>query len=155
MTISVLDGNGVLQTGINTLNDYMAANPVGAQPTTAARTMVPATTTDSARAKIVSANGVNNTLVSATARIMRTLDIYNRAAYPVYFKLYDKATAPVAGTDVPFWTIPLAADSGYSKEFPWGLPVTLGLGYAITKLFVDTDTTAVVIEDVAGQMTYR
>jgi hypothetical protein len=49
----------------------------------------------------------------------------------------------------------LPATSGFSKQFIWGLPFTLGIGYAITKLFADTDTTAVIIEDVSGIMTYR
>jgi hypothetical protein len=154
MTIPVLDGNGVLQT-VNTLNDFMTANPAGAQAFTASRSVSPAITTDSTRFKIVATGGVNNTLVSATARVIRSIDVYNQAAYRVNLKLYDKATAPVAGTDVPFWTIPLSADSGYSKQFIWGLPVTLGLGFAITKNIWDTDATAITVEDVFGMLTWR
>lgn len=155
MTISVLDGNGVLQTGINTLNDYMTANPVGAQAITASRAMSPPITIDTTRARITSAATVNNTLVSSTARIMRSLDIYNEAAYTVYFKIYDKATAPVAGSDTPIWTIPVPTLSGYSKVWTWGIPVGNGIGYAITRNKVDTDTTAVAANDLVGMMTYR
>jgi hypothetical protein len=154
MTIQVLDGNGVLQT-VQNMNDFITSNPVGAQVFSASRAVSPAITTDSTKLRIVSASSVNNTLVSAAARVLRSIDIYNQAAYRVNFKLYDKATAPVAGTDVPFFTIPVSADSGYSKQFIWGMPLTLGLGFAITKQIWDTDTTAVGVEDVFGVLTWR
>jgi hypothetical protein len=154
MTVQILDGNGVLQT-VNTMNDFMTANPAGAQVVTASRSVSPSITIDTSKVRITSAASVNNTLVSATARVLRSLDVYNEAAYAVYIKLYDKATAPVAGTDTPFWTIPLPASSGYSKIFTWGLPVTTGLGYAITKLKADSDTTVIAANDVVGMLTYR
>jgi hypothetical protein len=154
MTTVILDGNGVQQT-VNDVGNLIAVSPIGAQAVTASRPIFPSTTNDSTKARITSAATVNNTLVSATARLLRSLDIYNEAPYAVYIKLYDKATAPVAGTDTPFWTIPLPANSGYSKEFIWGRPVSNGLGYAITKNKADTDTTAVAINDAVGMLTYR
>lgn len=154
MTAVILDGNGVLQT-VNTVNDLMAANPVGAQAIASSRPISPSTTIDTIKVRITSAASVNNTLVSAAARLLRSLDVYNEASYSVYLKLYDKATAPVAGTDTPFWTIPLPSGSGYSKIFIWGMPVATGLGFAITKLKADSDTTAIAASDVVGMLTYR
>jgi len=154
MTTQILDGTGTLRT-VSDMGDFMTANPVGAQPITSSRAVAPPTTADATKARITSAASVNNTLVSATARVVRSLDIYNEAAYAVYFKLYDKATAPVAGTDTPFWTIPVPAGSGYSKTFTWGIPISAGLGYAITRNKADTDTTVIAVNDLVGMLTWR
>lgn len=154
MTTQILDGTGTLRTVAN-LDDYIASNPVGAQPASASRAVAPPTTCDSTKTRITSAASVNNTLVSAAGRVVRSLEVYNEAAYSVYFKLYDKASAPVAGTDTPIWTIPIPSGSGYSKIFTWGLPFTNGIGFAITKLKADSDTTSVLASDVVGLMTWR
>jgi hypothetical protein len=153
MTIQVLDGNGVLQT-VQNMNDFMTANPAGPQTIAASRAVAPPITIDSVKFRINASSGSNNTLVSAAARVVRSLDIYNRAAYVVYFRFFDKATTPITA-DVPFWTIPLPADSGYSKQFIWGLPVSAGLGFNITKDRFDNDATAVAVDDVSGMLTYR
>jgi hypothetical protein len=78
------------------------------------------------------------------------LDVFNVAAYDVFMKFYNKATAPVAGTDIPVWTIPLKAGTGFSRSFAGGKSFATGIGYAITKLQADSDTTAVVAGDVTG-----
>lgn len=154
MTLQVLDGNGVLQTR-NDINDLMTANPAGAQPITASRAAAPPTTSDSTKLRITSAATVNATLVSSAARVLRSLDVYNEAAYTVYFKLYDTSTTPVVASYTPFFVIPLPANSGYSKLFTWGVPVTIGLGYVISKLKPDTDATAIAANDVVGMLTWR
>lgn len=154
MTTQIIDGTGTPKT-VNDLGDFMATNPVGAQPFGNARTVAPPTTSDTSKLRIRSLNTVNNTLVSSTARVVRSIDVYNEATYTVYLKLFDKATAPVAGTDTSFWTIPIPSGSGFSRTFYWGLPVSNGFGYAITKNKVDTDTTAVANDDLIGMMTYR
>jgi hypothetical protein len=64
-------------------------------------------------------------------------------------KLYNKATAPTVGTDVPEMVIRVLA--GSNIELTPGLQgyrFPLGLGIAITGLAADTDTTAVA----AGQV---
>ena len=155
MTIQVLDGQGVLRTVAN-MDDFMTANPVGAQAITASRAVSPPTTSDSNKFKIVSTAGTNATLVSASARVLRALYVYNQPAYSVFFKLYDKATAPVLASDVPFWTIPIPAASGFViPASSWGIPVTTGLGFAITKAFSNTDTTAIAVEDCVGMLLWR
>lgn len=154
MATQILNGLGNLVT-VSDMADFMAANPVGAQAVAASRAMSPATTADSTKARITSTTTVNATLVSSAARVLRTLDIYNEAGYAVYFKLYDKASTPVVATDTPFWTIPLPANTGFSKYWPFGIPVTLGLGYVISKLKPDNDTTVIAAGDVVGMLTWR
>jgi hypothetical protein len=71
-----------------------------------------------------------------------------------YVKLYNKATAPTVGTDIPEMILPVpAAVSGVPGVANpnigfHGLRFALGLGIAITGAAVHTDTTAVA----AGQV---
>lgn len=154
MTTQILDGTGTLRT-VSNMDDFMAANPVGAQPLTSSRTVSPPTTSDSNKFKIQSAATTNINLVSASARVMRTLHLYNQTTYRIWFKLYDKATAPVLSTDLPFWTIPLDGGSGFALQGMWGVPVSTGLGFAITKAFAATDTTPIAVEDCIGMLMWR
>ena len=78
----------------------------------------------------------------------------NTGATAAFVKLYNKATAPTVGTDVPEMIIPVpAAVSGVpgvaslSMGFH-GFRFALGLGIAITGAVADSDTTAVA----AGQV---
>jgi hypothetical protein len=78
----------------------------------------------------------------------------NEGATAAYVKLYNKATAPTVGTDVPEMIIPIpAAASGVPGVANpnigfHGFRFALGLGIAITGAAVHTDTTAVA----AGQV---
>jgi hypothetical protein len=78
----------------------------------------------------------------------------NIGATPAFVKLYNKATAPTVGTDVPAMIIPVpAAVAGVpgTATLPIGtngFRFALGLGIAITGGVADSDTTAVL----AGQV---
>jgi hypothetical protein len=78
----------------------------------------------------------------------------NTGATPAFVKLYNKATAPTVGTDIPEMIIPVpAAVSGVpgvaTQIFSFiGMRFALGLGIAITGAVADSDTTAVA----AGQV---
>lgn len=110
------------------------------------------TTNGTTKTRIVSAATTNATSVKASAGKVMSLRVFNNAAYDVFFKFYDKASAPTVGTDTPTWTIPLKAGTGYSDHFHIGDDFTTGIAYAITKLQADTDTTAVAVNDVTGKM---
>lgn len=95
---------------------------------------------------------VNSALIKAGARKVLGWAFSNVAAYAVYVKLYNKATAPTVGTDLPVITIPVAAGAtitapqvgGGFDAFP------LGLGIGATKAVGDSDTTVTVAHDVRG-----
>ena len=78
----------------------------------------------------------------------------NEGASVAYVKLYNKATAPTVGTDVPEMTIPVPAAVGGVPGVAnpvigfQGFRFALGLGIAITGAAAHTDTTAVA----AGQV---
>ena len=74
----------------------------------------------------------------------------NEGASDAYVKLYNKATAPTVGTDVPEMTIRVPAAAGGAPGLAnpnmggSNAPrFALGLGIAITRNAVYTDTTAV------------
>lgn len=70
-------------------------------------------------------------------------NIYNPNAVDVFVKFYNKATAPVVGTDIPFWILQVSTlgsvvliGSDIICRFPLGMHVAAVTGY------LDTDTTA-------------
>ena len=104
---------------------------------------------------INSAAGTNGQLVVAGTISLQSLYATNIGATDAYIKLYNKATAPVVGTDVPAMIIPVPAASaggvpGVAQLSPnlAGYRFALGLGLAITGAAADTDTTAIA----AGQV---
>jgi hypothetical protein len=106
------------------------------------------------RSRVNAAATTNATSLKATAGQSYHLKLFNSAAYAVFFKLYNKASAPTVGTDVPIVTIEVPAGGLYSETVPFGLPFSTGIAYAITKLQADTDTTVLVAGDLTGEMVW-
>lgn len=102
--------------------------------------------------RVNSTASTNATLLKASAGQGYEFDLFNTAAYPVFLKLYNKASAPTVGTDAPIWTIPIQAGGGYSKSFQYGKTFSTGIAYAITKLQADSDTTNVAAGDLTGSI---
>lgn len=111
-----------------------------------------ATANGQTSSRVNSAASTNATNLKASAGQVGEVDVFNNAAYAVFLKFYNKASAPTVGTDTPVWTIPVAAGGGFSKSFPRGKTFATGIAYAITKLQADTDTTAVVAGDLTGSI---
>jgi len=90
---------------------------------------------------VTTAASTNAAVVKGSAGSLYDLTLSNPTATAAYVKLYNKATAPTVGTDVPVLTIPVPASSC--------IPVTLGaigkrfatgIGIAVTAAAVATDT---------------
>jgi hypothetical protein len=118
------------------------------------RLLPTATASGVTASRINAAATTNATSVKGSSGQVYTIDVFNAAAYNVFLKLYNKATAPTVGTDVPVMTIPVQSGGGFSKTWPHGLPFSTGIAYAITKLQGDTDTTAVLVNELTGNMTW-
>lgn len=87
----------------------------------------------------------NSTLVKATAARLYEVTISNVSGTALFFKLYNKATAPTVGTDVPVLTIPVAIGASVTIEFgAVGKSFGLGLGYGATAAAAASDTANVV-----------
>jgi hypothetical protein len=101
-----------------------------------------------------SAATTNGALVLTGTSGLQALYATNIGATAAFVKLYNKATAPTVGTDVPEMIIPVPAAvsgvPGVAQIRPGfnGYRFALGLGIAITGGVADSDTTAVA----AGQV---
>lgn len=92
------------------------------------------------------AASTNATLVKGAPGAVHRIQGFNNKASAVFLKLYDKATSPTVGTDVPRKTIRLAASSNF--DFELHDSYALGIGYALTGAAADADTTALVAADI-------
>lgn len=129
----------------------------------AAQTISPLTIAPSSSATGANPNGLvrvnagastNATSVKGSAGRLFAGKLCNAAAYDVFFKLYNKASAPTVGTDTPAATIPIKAGTCQDIAGTWGIPLSTGIAYAITKLQADSDTTVVVAGDLTGYLVY-
>ena len=96
-----------------------------------------------------SANSTNGALVLTGTSGLQAFFASNVGASDAFVKLYNKATAPTVGTDVPEMVIKVPAN-GQVELTPGfiGYRFALGLGIAITGAAADADTTAVAVGQV-------
>lgn len=96
-----------------------------------------------------SAATTNGALIITGTSGLQAFYATNEGASVAYVKLYNKATAPTVGTDTPEMIIPVPAASGGVPGVAMlpigfsGFRFALGLGIAITRNAVFSDTTAV------------
>ncbi len=115
------------------------------------------------RFRLISANTTNSTLFKAGVVKLGRYHLSNNGTTIAYLKIYDKATAPTVGTDIPIITIGIPSGATYNGSSVvsgggWcsghlGLPILLGLGIGITSVASDADTTAVALNQVTVLLT--
>jgi hypothetical protein len=118
---------------------------------------LPAIATEPIYHKIISEAGVNATSLKGSPGNIGILHIVNGAATQRFFKLYNKATAPVVGTDVPLITITLAPASASNFTMPAlvGINFDVGIAYAILLGVADNSTTPfTVVGEVTAMIAY-
>jgi hypothetical protein len=102
-----------------------------------------------------SAASTNLTSVKATAGRVYTITLSNQNAAARFFKLYNKASAPVPGTDIPVAVFPVAASASVILDFDtFGMQFGTGIAYAITGAIGDADATAITAGDFKVNMQY-
>ncbi len=92
------------------------------------------------------ADGTNPTLVVAGARALVTVDAYNARTAGVSILFYDKASAPVVGTDSPKWTVYLPGLTPANRVYPTGIRFYDGLAFAL----VPDDAPGLMAGDIQG-----
>ena len=93
----------------------------------------------------------NALLVKAGATRVARVVGYNAKATVVFLKLYNKASAPTVGTDVPVLTFALKPQNNFDINVETlGFNFATGCSYCITAGAADTDTTAIAAGDVLG-----
>ena len=105
-------------------------------------------------AKVISAATTNATLILTAAHALHWLSAANNSATWRYLKLYNKATAPVPGTDVPVYVIGIPPGQSMAITNAVGMRFSLGIGLAITGGIADADTTAIGANEVVVSLNY-
>ena len=85
-----------------------------------------------------SANSTNATSVKNSPGTVFNLIIHNThsglgSGASIAFRLYNKTTAPVVGTDTPFTIIDVPSNSSKEINFTSGITFTAGIAYSITE----------------------
>jgi hypothetical protein len=106
-----------------------------------------------------SANSTNATSVKASAGTVFNMIIHNThngggGGSAIAFRLYNKTTAPVVGTDVPIIIIHVPSDNSKEINFTSGITFTDGIAYSITGGDSLLDATAVDADGVQLYMGY-
>ena len=139
--------------GKNSLPVYFPATPsVAVSGTVTANGGTPVTPT---AYTLNSAATTNAVAVKASAGTVYAVAVTNTSAAVKYLKIYNKATAPTVGTDVPLITIPIAPTA--IANITWadkGLRFATGIGIATTTGIAYTDTTAVAANDLQITISY-
>lgn len=104
--------------------------------------------------KFTSAATNNAALVLTGARRLIGWNLTNTTASTKYFRIHNKATAPVAGTDSPLFIIAIPPNQTINFNLPGGIALALGLGIMCTGAVADLDTTATAVGDVVGALFY-
>ena len=108
--------------------------------------------------RLISAATTNATSAKASAGQVGGWYITNTNAAARYFKIYNKASAPTVGTDIPAMTLLVpgnANGSGANAEFMNGIEFTTGIAYATTTGAADADTGAVAANEVIINLLYK
>lgn len=110
---------------------------------------------------LTAANSTNSTLISTGNRIVYSVELGGIGSSPAYVKFYDKASAPICGTDTPIKTLLIPAAStaangaGSNVLLPIGFQVQNGLGICITGGIADSDATSVAASSFIVNVDYR
>jgi hypothetical protein len=110
---------------------------------------------------LIAAASTNATSVKGSAATVFSCQLGGIAG-PAFLKIYNKASAPTVGTDVPVKTliIPVAATAangaGSNISFgPGGLTLSSGFAAAVTGVITDADTTSVAAASFAINCDYE
>jgi hypothetical protein len=97
---------------------------------------------------------VNATTVKNNAGNITDIVLTNNSTSVKYFKLYNKASAPVVATDTPFYKAAIAPGATVLLNFSFPIRLSTGIAYAITGGLADNDATVTAVDDVSGVINY-
>jgi hypothetical protein len=115
----------------------------------------PATSGGLTLAHTVLAASTNATSLKASQGQVYSFCLNNNAAYPVFLKLYNKASAPTVGTDTPVSVLEAQAGVPICKQTEEGFAFATGIAWAATKGLTDADATAVLASDGTVEIAYK
>ena len=107
--------------------------------------------------KLISLATTNANVVKASGGNLYSIVAIGLSSTVRFLKLYNKATAPSVGTDIPLMTIPVPSNTqgaGVAIPFSMGVNFPLGIAIAITSGAADNDTGAILAGEVVINLTY-
>jgi hypothetical protein len=105
---------------------------------------------------VTSAASTNAAVIKASAGNIRRLVVNNTTATARFLKLYNKATAPTVGTDVPVAIITVPAMGQVNLDCKaTGLVFGTGIGIALTAAAAYTDVAAVAAGALIVKISYN
>lgn len=123
---------------------FYQERPVAAQSGATSTASAPAITSTYSMAQ--ANDGSNPTSVIAGPVSLISVDAYNARTGGISILFYDKASAPVVGTDVPKWTVYLPALTPANRVYPTGIRFAAGLAFAL----VPDDAAGLMAGDIQG-----
>jgi hypothetical protein len=118
--------------------------------------LVPETSGGETTFHFVAAASNNATSLKSSAGQIYSVDIFNNAAYPVYFKLYNTSSSPSScGATNLTKVVGTQAGTQHTIKTEEGWPFPSGIGYCLTKNIADSDNTAVLLSDAVVDGSYK
>lgn len=104
--------------------------------------------------KIVSAASTNATVAKSSPGVVVGWAFGNLNVSMRYLKLYNKATSPTVGTDVPVITMPLPPTMAGHVGLAAPVNFSAGISYALTTGIQDSDSGAVAANEITVSLFY-
>lgn len=132
------------------------SNPIPISGTVNTNNVISSTVGFSSVKYVYSAATNNATLVKNSSTVIDSICLYTTVTNTTiaYLKLYNKATIPIVGTDVPFAVFKINVNQGAVVNFPKGLLLNQGFGFAITRGASPIDNTAIGLGEITGSIIY-
>lgn len=146
---------GATPAGTNNIGDVDVASIAAGTNAIGNVGLEPRTSGGTAVSKLISAASTNATSVKASAGQVFGWAIYNGNAAVRFLKLYNKASAPTVGTDVPVMVVPIPAGALANVAFPHGIAFAAGIAFALTTGVADSDTGAVAANELVVNLAYK
>lgn len=127
--------------------DIATTNPYPVHP-------YPVTSGGESNHHLITAASDNAANVKASAGQVYRVNIFNKAAYPIYLKFHNTAGTPTAGAGVVH-TVGCQAGQPRDVVFPFGLPFATGIGISVVKDIADNGSTAVAASDASIEIGYK
>ena len=96
------------------------------------------------------AASTNATNVTTAATEIFSISAYNAAASVRFVKIYNKASSPTVGTDIPIAVLAIAPASFARLDWAKGLYLSSGLSFGIVTGAANSNTTAPSANDVVS-----
>lgn len=107
----------------------------------------PQTSGGTTATKYISAANTNANNIKGSPGQVFDVEIDNVSASVRYVKLYNKASAPTVGTDIPVITLAVQPNNNRRLQVENGIAFGLGISIAMTGGQADADTTAIAAGD--------